>query len=275
MRTVHLFMLIAILGCPMAVPAAAEQPLRPPTTRQQPAVAQTPPSPGEREVAPDLSGPAPQGAVAARLPEGVLRPAEAARLLTLLAVCALAVIFLLRRVIKTRTAALVAEVQLRSQRELELERKKRLVENVIESLPGLFYLHDGRRFLRWNSAFEKVTGLSAEQLSSQLPLSLIHEEDRELMARKRAEIFELGETQWEARLLTSSGVRWHHFTGKRMELDGTAYVVGSARDITETKLGQLELRLERVRARSDAPVARKAQACLGAAGARCDGHGTV
>jgi len=170
-----------------------------------------------------------------------ISPVDVAKWLTLLAICALSAIVLLRRGIKSRTASLLAEVKLRSQREEELEREKRFVEHVIESLPGIFYLHDGARLLRWNSGLEKVTGLASEELAGVPPLSLIHEEDRGLTRRQRSELFERGEAQWEARLLTASGVRWYLFTGSRMELDGKAFALGTGRDITQKKLDRLAL----------------------------------
>ena len=155
--------------------------------------------------------------------------------------CALAWIWYLHRVIRARTAALEAQMLLRSEKEEELEREKRFVEHVIESLPVLFYIHDGHRFLRWNSAFEKVMGLSARELSSVSPLTLVHEKDRALSSQKRWEIFELGEAEWEVRVLTKEGVRHHVITGNRMELDGKVYAVGTATDVSETRQVQRAL----------------------------------
>ena len=167
-----------------------------------------------------------------------IRKMDVAKWAALVASLALLWIWLLRRTVRARTAALEAEVQLRSRREHELEREKRLVDQVIESLPEIFYLHDCHRFLRWNSAFGKVMGLSDQELAAVSPLSLVHEEDRALSSRISSEILEGGEARWEVRVLTKSGVRHHLITGRRMELDGAFYVVGTASDVTEQKIAQ-------------------------------------
>ena len=119
----------------------------------------------------------------------------------------------------------------------ELQREKAFSDAVIASVPGTFYVVDRQgRFVRWNRAQEELTGLGAEQLAGLEALATIHEDDRPHVAAKLEEVFERGHAELEARLLAASGeVRHFHFTGKRMDVDGAAYLVGTGIDVTERK----------------------------------------
>ena len=154
----------------------------------------------------------------------------------------LCLILLLGRTIRVRTTALLDEVTLRARAMAELEGKKRFLDHVIECLPILFYVHDGRRFLRWNSAFEKVMGLTAQELAGMTPLAIIHGDDRALALQKRSEAFQSGESELECRLLTKEGTRHYSISGRRMQWKGNLCVVGTATDLTEQKLAASAVR---------------------------------
>ena len=126
----------------------------------------------------------------------------------------------------------------------ELQREKAFSDAVIASVPGTFYVVDRQgRFVRWNRAQEELTGLGAEQLAGLEALATIHEDDRPHVAAKLEEVFERGHAELEARLLAASGeVRHFHFTGKRMDVDGAAYLVGTGIDVTERKRAAEALR---------------------------------
>jgi len=69
----------------------------------------------------------------------------------------------------------------------------------------------------------------------------IHEDDREKVLGKINEAFEKGESETEARICTKNQVRHFIFTGRRVDVGGTAYVVGTGIDITERKAAEREL----------------------------------
>ncbi|GFO53298.1 hypothetical protein GMSM_03050 [Geomonas sp. Red276] len=171
-----------------------------------------------------------------------IRSSDVAKWISFLVILALVAILGMRQVIRMRTADLLREVELRAQRERELEREKGFVEQVIESLPVIFYLHKGGKFVRWNSALERASGFTPAELSSPAVPLPFHEDDRALSREKMAEVMERGEAQWEARFTTREGVRHFLVTGKKVELDGATYVIGTAGDISEKKLGELALK---------------------------------
>ena len=91
------------------------------------------------------------------------------------------------------------------------------------------------RFVRWNRLLEEVTGLTAEMLHGTDALSTISADDRELVAGKIREVFEKGQAEVEARFLGKDEVRDYWFTGRRMDVGSTSYLVGSGVDITGRK----------------------------------------
>ena len=111
--------------------------------------------------------------------------------------------------------------------EESLRREKAFADIVIDSIPGVFYVLDSRgRFVRWNQIEEKVTGLTAEMLRGSDVLRTIFADDRQLVAGKIREVFENELAEVESRLLGKDEIREYWFTGRRMDVDPTSYLVG-------------------------------------------------
>jgi PAS domain S-box-containing protein len=125
--------------------------------------------------------------------------------------------------------------------EQKLAREKYFGDTVIESLPLIFYVHDGKKFVRWNKALEETSGLTGEELMNTAPLDFIHNEDREYIAKKMAEVFAHGYAEAETRVVTVAGLRQHYMTGRKMVLDDTEYLVGASMDITDRKNAETKL----------------------------------
>jgi PAS domain S-box-containing protein len=124
--------------------------------------------------------------------------------------------------------------------EQALNEERMFTETVIHSLPGVFHvLEPDGRYVRWNRHLEELTGISAEKLLTTNALSIMHEEDRELIAGKIREVFEKGEAQAEARLLIKDGTSRHFlFTGKRLVVGKNEFLVGAGVDINDRKQGE-------------------------------------
>jgi PAS domain S-box-containing protein len=127
--------------------------------------------------------------------------------------------------------------------EESLRREKAFADIVIDSILGVFYVLDSRgRFVRWNQIEEKVTGLTAEMLRGSDVLRTIFADDRQLVAGKIREVFENGLAEVESRLLGKDEIREYWFTGRRMDVDPTSYLVGIGIDITDRKRVENDLR---------------------------------
>src|SRR5690606_9673781 len=115
-----------------------------------------------------------------------------------------------------------------------------------------FYLYDDQlRFLRWNRNFEKVSGHSPEEIARMTPTDFFGTDDRPLLERRIAEVFELGESSVEASLLAKDGSETpYFFTGKRIEFDGAPCLVGVGVDIAKRKTAENALQKSEARFRS-------------------------
>jgi PAS domain S-box-containing protein len=127
---------------------------------------------------------------------------------------------------------------------LEVERKraeealiqeKKISDDIISSLPGIFYMYDERRSLvRWNKMHEEALGYSAQELAHMHVLDFFEGEDKALIKSRVDKIFAEGQADAEARIVTKNGERIpYYFTGLLTTLGGKRYFVGLGVDITE------------------------------------------
>lgn len=108
-------------------------------------------------------------------------------------------------------------------------------EALLDALPGVFYLYDQHfHFLRWNRELERVTGRTAADMATVSPLELFDGPERELVANRIREVFEVGASSVEAHLVSTDGSRTpFFFTGRRTEFDGRMCLIGVGIDITQ------------------------------------------
>src|SRR5262245_10349815 len=111
---------------------------------------------------------------------------------------------------------------------------------IIDTLPGVFYLFDRRgKFLRWNKNLEEITEHTGDEIALMTPLEFIVEEDRPAVERKIEEVFVSGEANIEARLLTENGHGIpYFFTGRRILVDGQPHLIGNGVDVSERRRGE-------------------------------------
>lgn len=127
-----------------------------------------------------------------------------------------------------------------------LTREKVLSEQYINSLPGLFYVFDEQaRFIKWNSAWNRVTGYSDEELVERSATDFIEGEDRALIEEKMVKVFRDGFAESEAKLVTKDGRRIpYYFTGLLKKLNGRDCLIGLGIDITDRKQAEEKVRAQ-------------------------------
>ena len=138
----------------------------------------------------------------------------------------------------------IRDITDRKDAEEALAREKVLLDAIIGSIPGSFYVINREgRYVRWNKRQEELIGLPPDQIRTTTIFSLIHEEDRHLVEQKMAEVFEKGYAETEARFLLRDGtVRNGLLIGRRLDIGGSSYIVGTGIDITAWRLAETEVR---------------------------------
>ncbi len=123
-----------------------------------------------------------------------------------------------------------------------LRKENFLSEEYINSLPGLFYVFDEERFVKWNKQWEIVSGYSAQELDKMYGTDFFRGTDKTLIADRMKEVFVKGASEAEAYLVTKNGKRIpYYLSGLRKEFDGKPHLVGLGIDITDLKHAEEEL----------------------------------
>jgi PAS domain S-box-containing protein len=114
---------------------------------------------------------------------------------------------------------------------------------MLNSLPGVFYFYDqAGRFLRWNRNFEIITGYSAQEIAQMNPLNFFVGAEKDYIRQRIQEVFQTGESDAEANLITKSGEPIpYYFTGRRIEIEKVPYLIGMGIDISERKRAEQAL----------------------------------
>ncbi|PIW71209.1 MAG: hypothetical protein COW07_08730, partial [Hydrogenophilales bacterium CG12_big_fil_rev_8_21_14_0_65_61_21] len=119
--------------------------------------------------------------------------------------------------------------------ELALRDETALRKQMMESLPGIFYMFNpSGQFLAWNKNLEKITQRSAEEIAHSQPLDLIAAADKEYVAAKIRQTFVMGEASLDASLTAKDGsAKAFYLTGLKIETHGEPVLIGIGTDITE------------------------------------------
>lgn len=129
----------------------------------------------------------------------------------------------------------------------ELQAEKNLSEQIISSLPGVFFIiSEDMEMIRFNMKLEGILDYSFEEVKQMHPLDFIIEEDKNRAEKNIQQAFESGEVETELRLKSREGkVIPFLLTGMVTELRGQRSLLGTGIDITERLKIEDELRKER------------------------------
>lgn len=116
----------------------------------------------------------------------------------------------------------------------QLVEEKNFTASILNSMPGIFYLHDPNFvFRRWNENFEKVSGYSSKEISAMHPLNLFDKEEKAVMQHKIQETFDSGSAEVIVQLLTRTGKKIpYQFNIHLTHFEGSTYLIGMGIDIT-------------------------------------------
>jgi len=140
--------------------------------------------------------------------------------------------------------SIIHDITERKEAEAALQGERDFSDAIVNSLPGVFYLVDEqRKLLRWNLDFERVTGCTGSELAAIDPLTFFGEAERAAVAERMQMVFDQGRAEVEAELVARDGRHIpYYFTGVRIEIDRTRYLLGVGIDITARKRLEAQLR---------------------------------
>jgi two-component system, cell cycle sensor histidine kinase and response regulator CckA len=123
-----------------------------------------------------------------------------------------------------------------------LIRERSFFDDIINSLPGIFYMYDDKGMLvRWNRKHEEVTGYSSEELLGMYVLDFFAEEHKEYLLSRVQAVFAEREAFGEAPVLTKNGNQVpYFFTGRLAVMNGQQYLIGVGLDMSERKRAEEE-----------------------------------
>ncbi|MEM0982040.1 MAG: PAS domain-containing protein, partial [Cyanobacteria bacterium P01_H01_bin.58] len=142
----------------------------------------------------------------------------------------------------------------------QLRREKLLSDNIIRSLPGIFYLYDqNAQLVRWNKRYEEVLEYSPDEMVGLSALDTVVERDRDMLAQRIEEIFTSGESSAETFLLSKTGSEIPYYvTGRVIPIEGKPHFAGAGLDLTARLLNE-ELKAENLRLGTELNIARQIQ----------------
>jgi len=130
----------------------------------------------------------------------------------------------------------------------QIERESAFRKELIESLPGVFYMLDIKgRFLMWNRNLEQVLQCAPEELANRSALEFFKGENKVKIENAIQQVLEMGSASVEALLLSRDGTATpYHFTGRFVVRGETPLVIGLGRDITGQRQAEVLLSRHRV-----------------------------
>ncbi|MDY0020754.1 MAG: PAS domain S-box protein, partial [Anaerolineae bacterium] len=144
-----------------------------------------------------------------------------------------------------QNAQLFAE---RKRAEEAAAQERNFANAVIDSLPGIFFMHDTNgKLVRCNKAYQETFGFSDADLENVYALERFPEEERGAILSVMEKIFTGPDSQSvEGHLLTKNGKTPFNLMAQRLIVGGGMYLVGTGMDITDRKRAEEAIKEQQV-----------------------------
>ena len=140
-----------------------------------------------------------------------------------------------------RSIVVVRDITQRKQMEEALKEEKDFTDTAVNAMTGIFFvLNREGSYIRWNNTMEQLAALEGLQVAELKVGHLIHPDDREMIIGKVTEVFERGYAEAEARVAFGDEVRDFQLNGRRMDVNGEPFLVGSGFDVTDRRRAEAE-----------------------------------
>jgi len=125
-----------------------------------------------------------------------------------------------------------------------LTAEKKILDEILDNLPGTFYIWDDRpQLIRRNKRHDQITEYSADDYVNMVPTDFFDEDEHQKVTAAVEKTFSDGEVTVEATLVIKSGKKIPHvYTAVRTKMGDKPVLMGFAIDITERKKAEKQLR---------------------------------
>ena len=146
--------------------------------------------------------------------------------------------------LKRTTAKLNREISALKCSNEALKAEKKILDEILDSLPGTFYIWDDRpQLIRWNRRHEEITEYSGDDYPNMLPTDFFGKNEHRSIKAAIDKVFTEGEATIDATLVTKSGKKIPHvYTAIRTILGDKPVLMGFGIDISERKKAEQRLR---------------------------------
>jgi len=127
----------------------------------------------------------------------------------------------------------------------ELRRETSLLETLLESLPGIFYMYDAQTLclVNWNKNHQEVSGYTEEEMFGKHVLDWHRAENETKVLAAIDRVMAEGQAVMEAPLVMKDGREVPYLlTAKRLDLKDSSYFMGVGIDVTDWKRTEDALR---------------------------------
>jgi len=146
--------------------------------------------------------------------------------------------------LKTEVAKLKRDISGLKRSNAKLTAEKRILDGILDRLPGTFYIWDDRpRLIRWNKKHEEITEYSADDYVNMCPTDFFSEKEHRAIEAAVEKTFTHGEATMEATLVTKSGKKIPHvYSAVRTMIEDKPVLMGFGIDISKQKQAEHQLR---------------------------------
>jgi PAS domain S-box-containing protein len=127
---------------------------------------------------------------------------------------------------------------------IDLLHEKKVLDEILDNLPGTFYIWDDRpRLIRWNKNHEDITEYPGKDYHNMLPTDFFDKKDYKIIEQAIDRVYDKGEASIEITLVTKSGKRIPHlYSAIQTKIGGKPLLMGFGIDISQRKKAELKLR---------------------------------
>ncbi|MHA2296708.1 MAG: PAS domain S-box protein [Candidatus Hodarchaeales archaeon] len=131
------------------------------------------------------------------------------------------------------------DITKRKQIENEVRKQKEFIDSVIDALTDTFYMFDSEngKALRWNKAFEEISGYSQEEMSNNVPFDYYPPEEHQRIEETTKTVMEEGYGVVELTFIAKNGkhIPFEYSAVLIENPEGKPWICAIGRDITDRK----------------------------------------